>query len=116
MSNVISLVPTVLEPFLAASHDALCRLGSEGRLVIAPRLMTWSESGTALVPAQTVSSPIGRVSAEGRTTIVHCPPRRTVVGHALRWKNAWLLVSERYSAPNVVLFPSSPVFRYYRAD
>ena len=46
----------------------------------------------------------------------HSPSARTVSGYALRKKNDWLLVSERYSGLNAIGFPRSAVFRYYRAD
>jgi hypothetical protein len=101
---------------LAAKYDALCRLGSQGRLVIERRLMTWTDTGTRFVPGRTVSSAIARVTAEGRKIIVHSTPTRTVCGHTLCKKNEWLLVSERYAGANVLHFPRSPEFRYYRVD
>ena len=101
---------------LAAKYEALCRLGSEGRLIITKRDMTWTESETEFKPARTANSAIVRVTTEGRSIIVHPPSARTVSGYALRKKNDWLLVSERYSGLNAIGFPRSPVFRYYRAD
>jgi hypothetical protein len=101
---------------LAEKYDALCRLGAEGRVVIARRTMTWIEMATAQRPAATVEAPIAGVTAEGRMVIVHDSPRQTVSGHALRRKDEWLLISERYSGLNAVHFPRSPVFRYYRAE
>jgi hypothetical protein len=101
---------------LAAKYDALCRPGCEGRLVIARRLMTWIENETKFEPARTLRSPIVRVTAEGHKIIVHSKASPTVNGYVLRRKNEWLLVSERYFGPNAASFPSSPVFRYYRAD
>jgi hypothetical protein len=101
---------------LAAKYEALCRLGSEGRLVIARRLMTWTEAAVDFKPARTVSAPITRITAQGRSVMVQTSSSPTVVGYVLRWKNEWLLVSESYAGLNVVYFPPSPVFRYYRAD
>jgi hypothetical protein len=101
---------------LAEKYAALCGSGAEGRLVIARHLMTWSKSATPLAAARTVSSAITRVTAEGRMIIVHNAPRPTVSAHALRRKGEWLLVSELYAGRNVLYFPPSPVFRYYRAD
>lgn len=101
---------------LAEKYAALCRSGAEGRLVIARRTLTFSETATRFVEARIVTSAVTRVVAEGRMIIVHNAPRSTVRGHALRWRGEWLVVSERYAGRNALLFPPSPVFRYYRAD
>ena len=101
---------------LAERYAALCRSRAEGQLVIARRTLTFSRTAMRFAEARTVTSAITRVTAEGRMIIVHNAPRPTVSGHALRRKGEWLLVSERYAGRNALLFPPSPVFRYYRAD
>lgn len=52
---------------LAAKYAALCKLGSEARLIISRHLITWTEDGTEYVPARTANSPIART-----LTIPHC--------------------------------------------
>jgi hypothetical protein len=101
---------------LAEKYAALCQSRPEGQLVIARRTLTFSRAASQFAEARTVTSAITRVAAEGRMIIVHNAPRPTVAGHALRRKGEWLLVSERYAGRNALLFPPSPVFRYYRAD
>lgn len=101
---------------LAEKYAALCQSGAEGELVIARRTLTFSRRATRLAQARTVTSAITRVTAEGRMIIVHNAPRPAVSGHALRRRGEWLLVSERYAGRNALLFPPSPVFRYYRAE
>jgi hypothetical protein len=101
---------------LAEKYAALCQSGAEGRLVIARRTLTFSRTATGFAEARTVISAITRVAVEDRMIIVHNAPRPTVSGHALRRRGEWLLVSERYAGRNALLFPPSPVFRYYRAD
>ena len=91
-------------------------MGSEGRLVIAPRLMTWIESATAYSPGRSVNAPIARVATEGRIIIVHAPSGGAVGGHALRLKGGWLFVTEWYAAPDGENIPRSPLHRYYRAE
>jgi len=103
------------DPELKAKYDALCGLGREGRLVITRRFMTWTEGATGFAPGRTVSAPIGRISTEGNKIVVHSTPRPAVIGHALRKRKDWLLVTERYAGLNAVYFPPSPTFRYYRA-
>jgi hypothetical protein len=100
---------------LAEKYDALRRTGSEGRLVVDRRLMTWVEIATAYTPARTRSAPITGIRAEGRIVVVQSG-RSTVSGHALRQKDEWLLVSERHSGRNAECFPRSPVFRYFRPE
>ena len=101
---------------LAEKYAVLCASGAEGRLVIARRTLTFSRAATRFAEAHSVTSAITRISAEGRMVIVHNALRSTVSGHALRHKGEWLLVSERYAGRNALLFPPSPLFRYYRAD
>ncbi|HLH91433.1 MAG TPA: hypothetical protein VKX28_23525 [Xanthobacteraceae bacterium] len=101
---------------LAEKYAALCASSPEGRLVIARRTLTFSRSAMPFMEAQTVTSAITRVIAAGRMIVVHNAPRPTVSGHALRRRGEWLMVSERYANRNALLFPPSPVYRYYRAD
>jgi hypothetical protein len=99
---------------LAANYEALRGVGCESRVVISSRVITWIDEETTYRPAKTVSSPITGVSLDGRKVIVNASSGRTVSGYELRFKQSWLLVSERYSGRNALLFPKSPVFRYYR--
>ena len=99
---------------LAAKYESLRRVGCESRLVISSRLITWIDEATAYRPAKTVSSPITGVSLDNRKVIVNASRGPTVSGFELSLKQSWLLVSERYSGRNALLFPRSPVFRYYR--
>jgi hypothetical protein len=101
---------------LAAKYAALCQSRAEGQLVITRRTLTFTRTAMRFVEARTVTSAITSVTAEGRMVIVHNAPRPTVGAHTLRRKGEWLLVSERYAGRNALLFPPSPVFRYYRAD
>src|SRR5262249_32824021 len=90
---------------LAEKYDALCRIGAEGRLVIGRRQMTWIETATTYTPERTRSAPIAGIRAEGRMVVIHSSPQSTVAGHALRQKDEWLLVSERYAGRNAEYFP-----------
>ncbi len=99
---------------LAANYEALRRVGWESRLMISSRLITWIDEETTFRPAKTVSSPVTAVSLDGRKVILNASSGTTVSGFELRFKQNWLLVSERYSGRNALLFPRSPAFRYYR--
>jgi hypothetical protein len=101
---------------LAAKYESLSGSSSQAQLIITRHQLTWINKETAFRPGQTRSSPVLCVLTEGRKTFVQTVPSRTVCGYDLRKKNEWLLVSERYSGRNALLFPASPVFRYYRAD
>jgi hypothetical protein len=99
------------DPALAARYEALsARLDrtlevSSGRLTF---------SGIRNGEPHESTCPIVKVTSEGRSVVAQVISRKQQIGYVFRRQQSWLVVSERYYGRAAMLYPRSPVFRYYQ--
>ena len=60
------------------------------------------------------SFPIVKITTEGRSVVAQVTTRGQCIGYVFRRLHSWILVSEKYYGRTAILYPRSPVFRYYQ--
>ena len=99
------------DPALAARYEALsARI--DRTLEVSVRRLIFSGSRNGEPRASTC--PVVKVTNEGRSVIAQVISRGQQIGYVFRRQQGWLVVSERYYGRAAMLFPRSPVFRYYQ--
>jgi hypothetical protein len=96
---------------LAQRYEALATRIVRRLDVRAARLTFFSLNGAG--EPREESCPVVKVAAEGRSVIAEVATRGQLIGYVFRRQKGWVLVSERYYGRAAMLYPRSPVFRYY---
>lgn len=108
------------DPELASRYQVVLSLGRKTHMTVTPQAITWNRHQSGAVPAKTSVYVITRITTECRKVIAHTIDTRPErhghpIGYVFRMSKRWLLVSEHYYGREAMLFPRSPVHRYYAA-
>jgi hypothetical protein len=98
---------------LAHRYAALCTSRDERKLEVSAAHLIFRNTNAAGLP-RNESCPIVKITTEGRSVVAQMTTRGQCIGYVFRRLHSWILVSEKYYGRAAMLYPHSPVFRYYQ--
>jgi hypothetical protein len=98
---------------LADRYAAQCTSRAERKLEVSAAHLIFRNTDAAGLP-RNESFPIVKITTEGRSVVAKVTTRGQCIGYVFRRLHSWILVSEKYYGRTAMLYPRSPVFRYYQ--
>jgi hypothetical protein len=98
---------------LAHRYTALCTSRAERKLEVSAAHLIFRSTDAASLP-RNESCSIVKITTEGRSVVAQVTTRGQRIGYVFRRLHSWILVSEEYYGRAAMLYPRSPVFRYYQ--